>query len=106
MLKYPDLEAAQAMQCRRLARVILNPDVARRLLSMADQLESDAERLRVARAARLISSLPVVDLTSASRGLKPPRRASVRNGARPMSRRVPCQKSSPVLGALGATRVD
>jgi hypothetical protein len=106
MLKYPDLEAAQAMQCRRLARVILNPDVAHRLLSMADQLESDAERLRVARAARLISSLPVVDPTSASRGPKPPRRASVRNGARAMSRRVPRQKSSPVLGALGAMRVD
>jgi hypothetical protein len=105
MLKYPDLEAAQAMQCRRLARVILNPDVAHRLLSMADQLESDAERLRVARAARLIS-LPVVDPTSASRGPKPPRRVSVRNGARAMSRRVPRQKSSPVLGTLGAMRVD
>jgi hypothetical protein len=47
MPTHPDLFSAQAVQCRRLARVILDPRVATQLLARAEELEGEtADRSR------------------------------------------------------------
>jgi len=44
MLTHPDLERAQAAQCRRLAEVIIDHSVRKRLLKMAKELEGEASQ--------------------------------------------------------------